>query len=113
MVEAREAQNFMLVTADVGTIAPAAEVGVNLEALKVEFGNNFNTLTVLNNASEEISIKLNGRKVQFIKGDGGIFALDWEDNIKFDDVRIINEHASTTPSANEIRISVGRTGVNR
>lgn len=111
MVDQREKQNFIVTTTDLGVIASGAEGHVNLESIKTEFGHNFNTLNIKNNADEEISITLDGRKIIFIaSGDG--FSIDHEDKILYDHIIITNEHGSTSTSANEIRISVGRTGQN-
>jgi hypothetical protein len=102
---------FMAVVADAGVIANTATAHLNLEALKTEFGNNFNTLVIVNNSGEEISVTLNGRKHAYINSGGGSLTLDWEDGIIFDDIQITNEHATQSTAANEIRVTVGRTGV--
>jgi len=106
----QESQKFIIIVADAGVIAATAIAHLNLESIKNEFGHNFNTLNIINNAAEEISITLDGRKVQYLSGGGGIFQIDWEDGIIFDDVQLTNEDAAAATSANEIRVSVGRTG---
>lgn len=110
MVDARDKIKFMVVVADLGIIANTATAHCDLEAIKNEFGTNFNTLLVTNNATEEISVTLDGRKIAFLKGSGTVLGLDWEDNLLFHDVQITNEDAAASTAANEIRVSVGNTG---
>ena len=105
----QEDQKFILTVPDIGIVAATATAHVNLESIKTEFGHNFNTLQIKNNSTEEISVKLDGRTVLYIK-DGDGFGLDWEDGIVFDDIQITNEDAANATAANEIRITVGRTG---
>jgi hypothetical protein len=102
--------NFLIVLPDIGIIANTATAHANLESIKNEFGLNFNTLLIRNGASEELILKLNGRSVAHIAGSGGLFNMDWQDNIIFDDMQITNNDTITSTSANEIRISIGRTG---
>jgi len=106
----REQQKFIGLVADAGIIAAQASVHLNLESFKNEYGHNFNTLIVTNNAAEEISFTLDGRKLLYVKGSGGQLVLDHKDGIIFDDLIITNEDAAAATSANEIRISIGRTG---
>lgn len=108
----KEEQRFILVAPDVGAISATEEVGINLEALKSEFGYNFNTLIINNGSTVELIVKLNGRQVAYLGADD-VLALDWEDGIFFDDIRIKNNDAATNTGANEIRVTVGRTGVKR
>jgi hypothetical protein len=106
-----EQQNFIQIVPDVGVIANTATAHANLEAIKTEYGHNFNTLIVQNNSTEEISLTVDGRKIVYIAGNGGIFAIDADDKIQWDDLQITNEDAAASTSANEIRITVGRTGM--
>jgi len=101
---------FIQAAPDSGIIANTATHHLNLETIKVEYGHNFNTLTIINNSTEELSVKLDGRKVGYINGNGGSFGIDWKDGIVFDDVQITNEDAAASTAANEIRVIVGRTG---
>lgn len=110
MVDNRDKIKFLVVVADLGIIANTATAHCNLEAIKNEFGKNFNTLLITNNATEEISVTIDGRKIVFMKGSGTTFGLDWEDSILFSDVQITNEDAAASTAANEIRVSVGNTG---
>ena len=100
----------MVTLADLGVIANTATAHTNLENIKTEFGLNFNTLLIRNGSTEELIVKLDGRNVAFLSGSGTIFAIDWEDGIIFDDLQITNNDAVASTAANEIRISVGRTG---
>lgn len=110
MSDPRDNINFMVTVADLGIIASGATAHANLESLKNEFGKNFNTILITNNSTEELSCKLDGRTVTFIKGNGTVFGMDWEDNIQFHDVQIKNEDGVNATAANEIRISIGKTG---
>jgi len=109
-MDTRENSKFLKITGDLGIITAGATARVNLEAIKNEFGYNLNTLLIKNNAGEELSVTLDGKKVAFIGGSGDVLALDWEDGIIFSDIAITNEDGATDTAANEIRISVGRTG---
>ena len=100
---------FLRTTADVGALAAGASVQVALDALFREFGHNFNTIVIKNSAAEEISISLDGQKVLFLAADDFI-SMDWRDKIVYNQLSILNEHATDGTSANELRISVGRTG---
>jgi hypothetical protein len=103
---------FLRAADDIGALVAGASVMVNLDTFHTMFGQNFNTMNITNNASEEISIKLDGIKSQFIKGNGGILSFDWQDGIIYSQLEVTNE-AATDTSANEIRISVGRTGFDK
>ena len=111
-MNAQETQKFLSVTDDLGVMAAGVTLPVDLRALIKEYGLNFNTLTIRNNDAVEISVTLDGRKVQFISA-GDAFGLDFEDGILFDDVRIKNEDGAAATVANKIRITVGRTGPNK
>lgn len=107
---AQENQNFMVPVADLGVIANTATAHANLESIKTEFGLNLNTLFIYNGTSdEELIVKLDGRNFKHIQV-GETFGFDWEWGIKFDDLQITNNDAASSTAANEIRISVGRTG---
>ena len=110
ITEARETVRFTEVVADAGVIAAGATVHLNLESIKNEYGHNFNTLIIVNNSTEEISLKLDGRDFAFINGSKGGLSIDWRDGVIFDDIQITNEDGVNPTSANEIRVSVGRTG---
>jgi len=101
---------FMATVPDVGVIAISATAHANLETIKNEYGHNFNTLTVVNNSTEELEIFLDGRSFGFVNSNRGGLSFDWEDGIKFDDIQIKNLNTINDTSANEIRIIVGRTG---
>ena len=109
----QEEVRFLRPAPDVGILAASASAMINLDDLHNLFGQNFNTMNITNNADEEISIKMDGIQNQYIKGSGGVFSFDWQDGITFSTLEIKNENAVTATSANEIRISVGRTGLNR
>ena len=105
-----EKVKFVLAPPDIGIIAATATGHINLEAIKTEFGHNFNTLHIKNNSSVELSYSLDGRTVGYIDSGDGI-SFDWEAGIVWDDLQITNQDAAVATAANEIRITVGRTGV--
>jgi len=107
----QETQKFLRPVTDVGVLTTGQIYLVDLSAFQREFGNNFNTLNVINKADEEISVTLDGKKVQYIPSLTGVMAFDWRDGLIYSTLAITNEGATST-SANEIRISVGRTGSN-
>jgi hypothetical protein len=107
----QEQIRFLLPAPDIGALNATLSYQVDLETIRARYGNNFNTLNITNNADEEISITMDGIKNQYIKGSGGVFSFDWQDGITFSTLLITNENAATNTSANEIRISVGRTGL--
>lgn len=112
MVLAKEDQRFMETTDDIGILAAGATVSVDLNTLRNKFGNNFNTLIIKNNAAEEISLSLDGIKTNFVGGSGDVFSFDWESGLNYSILEITNEDGAASTSANEIRITVGRTGPN-
>lgn len=103
-----EEQRFIVITDDVGAVNAGVTAQVNLESIKTEFGHNFNTLLVTNNSDEEFSLTIDGRKMFYVKVASAL-SLDWRDGIIFDHLQLTNESVSNS-SANELRISVGRTG---
>lgn len=109
-MDEREKTKFLKPVADLGAINAAATAEADLSALTSQFGYNFNTLIITNNSTEEIILILDRIEIVHIKGDGRTFAFDWEFGLIYSDLRIKNNDAAAATSANEIRISVGRTG---
>ena len=103
--------NFIRVVPDAGIITAGATVNLNLEAIKNEFGLNFNTILLKNKSDEEIILIQDGREAIYIQSSDGI-SWDWETNILFDILQLRNNSLTDT-SINEIRISIGRTGVQK
>lgn len=110
-MDKREKIKFMRLVSDAGVINAQATAQLDLMAIKNEFGHNLNTILITNNAAEELILILDGRQVGHIKGNGTVFGLDWEDGIVFSDVQLMNNDAANATAANEIRVTVGRTGV--
>ena len=105
----KEELRFLRLTDDLGIIANTAVARVDLQTLQAQFGMNFNTLFIKNNSTEELKLSMDGQDIITIsKGDA--FGMDWRDNIQYTDVEITNLDSANSTAANEIRISVGRTG---
>ena len=93
-----------------------AEIGISgtleidLNDLRAKYGDNFNTLTITNTDDNNIEVYLDGVKAQFILGNNGVWAFDWEAGINYNFVKIENLGAGDVIAANKVKISVGRTG---
>lgn len=111
MADTRNNIRFLRTTDDIGVLAAGATVSVDLKSIRQQFGDDLNTIILKNGSTEELSITLDGEKAVFVDGGDGL-NLDWQDNIKFTFLEITNEDGANATSANEIRISVGRTGNN-
>lgn len=109
MANEQENQLFLSNTTDLGAMTHAVTYAVDLKTLKTRYGNNFNTLIIVNKSAVEIKVTLNGVAIGYVAA-GDSFALDWRDGIQFDDIAILNNDAAVDTSANQVRISVGRTG---
>jgi len=102
-------ENFIITTDDIGVVAAGADILINLETIRTHYGNNFNTLTIVNNDAVEISFSLDGVKSGYIAA-GDATGFDWESRLNYSILKITNEDGSTSTVANKIRIQVGRTG---
>ena len=86
------------------------KVEVDLSSLKADFGINYNTLSIINtDTGDPIEIYLDGVKVKYVTANNGTFSFDWEFGLDFSFLSFENVGAGTI-IANEIKISVGRTG---
>lgn len=91
-------------------IAAGATEYINLNTIYSIFGKNFNTISVNVTSTEAITLILDGQEVQYIQGNGGTYAFDWEFGIIYSTIAIKNEDGAGTISQNEIKITLGRTG---
>lgn len=95
-----------------GAINAAATEQIDLESVRSEFGTNFNTLLLVNtHASVTYSVYLDGVKVAFLPANNGAFSFDWQDGIVYTFLKLENNSGATNGSANDVKITVGRTGV--
>jgi len=104
-----ESQNF-LTRVDHAEIAASSTLVVPLGSIYTKYGYNFNTLTIINTADEDIEIYLDGEKTQHVLGGNQVFSFDHEFNLWFSELKIENTDAAAAVAANEVKISIGRTG---
>jgi len=91
-------------------ILTTAKTEVDLNDLRASYGDNFNTLSIINtDAGDAVEIYLDGKKVKYITANNGVFSFDWESGIKYNFLSIENVGAGTI-AANTIKITAGRTG---
>lgn len=94
-----------------GIILATASENINLESTRAEFGPNFNTLILLNtHASIIYNIYLDNIKVGVVAANNGTFSFDWKDGITYTFLKLENSAAATDGAANDVKITVGRTG---
>jgi hypothetical protein len=111
MATEKENIKFIRVLDDADVISAGATTQLNTDSLKADFGYNYNTILIFNGADEEIILYLDRQEIAYIPGGANAqFSLDWEDGIYFTSVALKNNDGSNDTSANEIRVSVGRTG---
>jgi len=93
-------------------INASIKLAIDLQTIRRDFGDNLNTITILNTSStSNINLYLNSEKIAFITKNNGSFSLDWRDGILYNSLEIENTDAVNNITANDIKISVGRTGV--
>jgi hypothetical protein len=92
-------------------IAATASLDINLQADRSEYGNNFNTLIILNTSPVNIKVQLDDRDITVVNGNNGSFTFDWKDGIIYNSLRVTNLHAATATGASSIFFTYGRTGV--
>jgi len=93
-------------------IAASAKQEQDLDLLRNDFGDNFNTLTITNtDAASAVNVYLDGQKIAFITANNGSFAFDWELGLNYNFLAIENTNAGAVIAADKIKIFVGRTGV--
>lgn len=93
-------------------IAASAKLEIDLNDLRGKYGNNFNTLSIINtDTASNIEVYLDGVKVKFISQDNGVWSFDWEYGLHYNFMSIENLNAGAAIATTLIKISVGRTGV--
>jgi len=85
---------------------------VTMAQLHGKYGQNFNTLTVLNtDADASVDLLLDGAFVQTIQSSNGAFTIESRDGIIYNTIAFKNIDSANTVADNALRILVGRTGV--
>jgi len=92
-------------------IAATASESINLQADRSEFGNNFNTLIILNTGVQNIKVYLDDRAVSVVNGNNGSLTFDWKDGIIYNSLKLENMSATTAQAAATLHITYGRTGL--
>lgn len=93
-------------------LAISGKIEVDLDDLRGDYGNNFNTLIITNtDTSTPIEIYLDGIKVAYVTANNGTFAFDWEYGIKYNFLSIENTSGAVVIAANKVKITCGRSGV--
>ena len=103
-------QKFIRIVAQ-PEIAASAKLELDLDVLRNQFGNNFNTLFITNtDTASAINIYLDGQKVAYVTANNGIFSFDWEFGFQYNFVSIENTNAGAAISAESVKAFVGRSG---
>lgn len=103
-------QKFIRIVAQ-AQIAASIKLELDLDSLRSQFGDNFNTLQITNtDAASAINIYLDGQKIAYVTANNGIFSFDWETGINYNFISIENTNAGAVIAAQAIKVFVGRTG---
>jgi len=105
-----ENQKFIRITAQAQILA-SAKLELDLDALRAQFGDNFNTLQITNtDAASAINVYLDGQKVFYITANNGIISFDWELGLNYNFISIENTNVGAAIAAESVKVFVGRTG---
>jgi len=103
-------QKFLKIVAQ-AEIAASTKLELDLDAMRNNYGDNFNTLTITNtDAVSAINLYLDGEKVAFITANNGSFSFDWEFGLLFNFISIENTNDGAAIAAEAVKVFVGRTG---
>jgi hypothetical protein len=105
-----ETQKFIRIAAQ-AEIAASTKMEIDLSALRSQFGDNFNTLSITNtDGASAIKVYLDGQAVAYVTANNGTFSFDWEAWITYNFLSIENQNAGAVIAAQNVKIFVGRTG---
>lgn len=105
-----EQQNFIRIAAQ-AEIAASGKLELDLDALRQQFGNDFNTLFITNtDAASAINVYADGQKIAYITANNGVFSFDWQFYFKYNFLAIENTNAGAAIAAENVKVFVGRTG---
>ena len=111
MIPSHEQIKFINVVTNAEIAASGKQV-LDLKDIQKNFGNNYNTLTIINTSTTSaINVFLDGIEVAYITPNNGSWSFDWEYGLIFSSISIENTDAVNVVAAAELKISVGRTGV--
>lgn len=93
-------------------IAASGKQEIDLDAIRADFGDNLNTLSITNtDAASAINIYLDGQKIAYVTANNGVFSFDWEFGLNYNFISIENTNAGAVIAADAIKIFIGRSGV--
>ena len=105
-----ETQKFIRIVAQ-AEIAASTKQELDLNELRNQFGDNFNTLQITNtDAASAINVYLDGQKVAYITANNGVYSFDWETGLTFNFISLENTNGGAVIVAQNIKVFVGRTG---
>lgn len=103
-------RRFLTLTTNAAQILASASWAVDLRQARADYGDNFNTLVILNKGSENIQLALDANTIVEIAATGGTFSFDWEFGLNYNSLVITNTSAANAIAAEAIKVSYGRTG---
>lgn len=105
-------QKFIQHFTNAAAVAAGASYVPNIEAIKRDFGHNFNTLLVLNNSGEEYRVILDDddNRALPIAANGGTLNIEAKDKLIFTAVKLTNLDGAAETAIGELRVVIGRTG---
>ena len=83
---------------------------LTLETIRAQFGNNLNTLIILNTGAVDFWFSLDGKRISKVNKANGSFSMDWKDGVNFNRLEITNADSVTSSAAGDLSITIGRTG---
>ena len=92
-------------------ILASAKIELDLDSLRTQWGNDFNTLQITNtDAASPINVYLDGQKIAYVTANNGVFAFDWEFGVSYNFLSIENTNAGAVIAAEAVKVFAGRTG---
>jgi len=108
----KEEAVFIKFFSNAAAVANGARYQPDLGDIKRDFGNNFNTIHVLNlHTAQKIYLELDQDTTRAIPipANGGSLSISHEDGIIFNDFTILNSSGSEA-AIGALQVSIGRTG---
>ena len=103
-------QQFIKIVAQ-AQIAASGKLELDLDNIRKDFGNNFNTLQITNtDTASNINVYLDGQKVAFITANNGVWAFDWEFGLNYNFLALESTNAGAVIVAEKVKVFTGRTG---
>lgn len=91
-------------------INASVKLEIDLQAIKKDYGNDFNFLNLVNtNSTLNFKIFLDGKEVGYLTANNGTYSFDWQFGLNYNFLALENTSAVTNSSADDIKIFIGRT----